>query len=53
MNPGLPTVEPWAHLLWINQSCALEDFSLSLTLSFFFFFNQVTLILPYLIFIIM
>lgn len=19
MNPGLPTVEPWAHLLWINQ----------------------------------
>lgn len=20
MNPGLPTVEPWAHLLWINQT---------------------------------
>lgn len=20
MNPGLPRVEPWAHLLWINQT---------------------------------
>ena len=47
MNPGLPTVEPWAHLLWINQTKFCTGGL------FFSFFNQVILILPYLIFIIM